>query len=237
MIKATYGTGSSIMMNIGGKFVASKNGLATSLAWGIGGKADYVLEGNINYTGAVITWLQEEIGLIDSPKEIQAAVAAANPDDTTILVPAFSGLGAPYWNESAKALICGMTRSTGRNELIKAAEECIAFQINDVIQAMKADSGLAIEQIRVDGGPTKDSYLMQFQSDISKVAITARREDELSAMGAAYLAGISLGSYNMEELFSSTERTCYSPAMATETRHNKLKNWREAVALIQNPGS
>lgn len=232
MVKTTYGTGSSIMMNIGEGFTASKNGLATSLAWGIDGTVSYVLEGNINYTGAVITWLQDDVGLISSPKEIQAAVEAANPEDTTILVPAFSGLGAPYWDDSAKAMLCGMTRSTGRNEIIKAAEESIAFQINDVVQAMRSDSGVPIQELRVDGGPTKDRYLMQLQSDISNVEVVVRREEELSAMGAAYLAGIAAGVYQREALFDTVEKTCYSPNMAQEKRAEKCESWRNAVRLV-----
>jgi len=231
MIKTTYGTGSSIMMNIGEDFVESKNGLATSLAWGIDGKVSYVLEGNINYTGAVITWLQDDLGLLASPKEIQSAVAAAKPEDTTILIPAFSGLGAPYWNDNAKAILCGMTRSTGRNEIIKAAEECIAFQINDVLQAMKSDSNIPIGQLCVDGGPTKDKYLMQFQSDISEVTISIRPEEELSAIGVAYLAGIAQGIYREEDLFGSLERTLYSPKMPQEKRAEKVSRWQEAVRL------
>lgn len=232
MIKTTYGTGSSIMMNVGDSFVDSQNGLATSLAWGIDGRVTYVLEGNINYTGAVITWLQEEVKLLGSPKEISAALEIANPEDTTVLVPAFTGLGAPYWNSNVKAILCGMTRSTGRNEIIKAAEECIVFQINDVLQAMKNDSGIIIEQLCVDGGPTKDKYLMQFQSDISNVKIGIRREEELSAMGAAYLAGIAQGLYRAEDLFDSVEKTYYLPKMPQKKRVEKCKLWQEAIQLV-----
>ena len=234
MIKTTYGTGSSIMMNIGAEFLLSKNGLATSLAWGIDGEVTYVLEGNINYTGAVMTWLQDNVKLIQSPREIEMAIKAANPEDTTILVPAFSGLGAPHWNPGAKAMLCGMTRSSGRNEIIKAAEESIAFQINDVLQAMESDSGIAIGQVYADGRPTKDKYLMQFQSDISCVKMGVRREDELSAMGAAYLAGLAQGIYTMEELFGSVERTYYSPKMPEKTKLEKCERWDKAVKLVSS---
>ena len=234
MIKTTYGTGSSIMMNVGGDFVESKNGLTTSLAWGIGGRVTYVLEGNINYTGAVMTWLQEEMGLLDSPREIAAALAIASPADTTVLVPAFTGLGAPHWNSDAKAMLCGMTRSTGRNEIIKAAEESIAFQINDVLETMRSDSGIPIEQLCVDGGPTRDQYLMQLQSDISAVRVGVRQEEELSAMGAAYLAGIAVGLYRTETLFDPVERTFYTPHMPQQEKTKKLDRWREAIRLVTN---
>ena len=131
MIKATYGTGSSVMMNIGEKPIFSDTGVVTSLAWKIGGKVHYVLEGNINYTGAVITWLIQDVKLIAHPGETEALALAATPGDTTCLVPAFSGLGAPYWNSGAKAVLCGMTRTTGKNEIVRAALDCIAFQITD----------------------------------------------------------------------------------------------------------
>ena len=231
MLKTTYGTGSSIMMHVGEKFVSSRNGLATSLAWGLGGAVSYVLEGNINYTGAVMTWLEEDLGLIASPKEAADAARRANADDTTVLVPAFSGLSAPHWNDGAKAMLCGMTRLTGRNEIIKAAEESIAFQINDVLQAMRSDSGIAIRQLFVDGGPTKDGYLMQFQSDISGVAICIRREEELSVMGAAYMAGIAQGLYQADALFGHVERTVYRPLMGANERTKKIGRWQEAVWL------
>ncbi len=231
MVKTTYGTGSSIMMNIGRQYAGSQNGLATSLAWGIDGTVDYVLEGNINYTGAVMSWLKDDLKLIASHRDIQPALAAANPEDTTVLVPAFSGLGAPHWNDGAKAILCGMSRTTGRSEIIKAAEESIAFQIDDVLQAMRSDSGVAIEGLFADGGPTRDGYLMQFQSDISNVRMDIRREEELSVMGAAYLAGMACGIYTREALFSSVERTRYYPQMAPEVRAKKRERWKDAVSL------
>ena len=144
MVKATYGTGSSVMMNIGKKAVLSESGLVTSLAWGLHGKVSYVLEGNINYTGAVITWLKEEIGLITSPGETQELAEAANPKDQTYLVPAFSGLGAPYWKPEAKAILFGMSRTTGKREIVKAALESIAYQITDVVEMMKAEDGVTV---------------------------------------------------------------------------------------------
>ena len=154
MIKATYGTGSSLMMNIGDKPIKSSHGVVTSLAWGRGGKVDYVLEGNLNYTGAVITWLKDDLKLISSAKETEGLAGEANPADRTYLVPAFTGLGAPYWDEKATASISGITRTTGKAEVVKAALDCIAYQITDLVRAMEQDTGMRIEELRVDGGPT-----------------------------------------------------------------------------------
>lgn len=231
-IKTTYGTGSSIMMNIGKDYVKSSHGLVTSLAWGIDGQVDYVLEGNINYTGAVISWLKDDVKLITSPAETESAVALANPLDETILVPAFSGLSAPYWNNTAKAVLYGMSRTTGRNEIIKAALESIAFQINAVLEAMVKDSGIAIREVRVDGGPTGNKYLMQLQSDLSRVIVAVANIEELSAAGAAYLAGLGAGIYEMETLFGREDRKRYMPAMDEACRQEKLSQWDTVIGLL-----
>lgn len=162
MIKATYGTGSSIMMNIGEKPVLSTQGVVTSLAWEMNGKVNYVLEGNINYTGAVMTWLKDDLKLISSPKETEQVSLEANLNDKVYLIPAFTGLGAPYWGSKVTAAITGMTRITGKAEIIRVGLECIAYQITDVVKAMSEDAGIVVEELRVDGEPTKNKYLMQF---------------------------------------------------------------------------
>lgn len=231
MMKATYGTGSSIMMNIGEKPVFSDR-IVTSLAWSMGGKVNYVLEGNINYTGAVITWMKDDIGLISSPSETKEMAEQANPNDTTYLVPAFSGLGAPYWNSEARAVFYGMSRTTKRNELVKAGLESIAYQINDVISAMKEESGIEIRELRVDGGPTRNTYLMQFQSDITGIAVQVPSAEELSGIGAAYMAGLSEGIYQMEGLYDSMSRSRFSPAMPEEVRTEKCAGWKKAVSKV-----
>lgn len=232
MIKTTYGTGSSIMMNTGENCIASRHGLATSLAWGIDGKVNYVLEGNINYTGAVITWLKDDLQLIQSPGETEAAAKAANPQDRTVLVPAFSGLSAPYWNDEAKGMLYGMTRTTGRNEIIRAALDSIVLQIQAVLDAMNKDSGLTIQELGADGGPTQNGYLMQRQSDISQLTVAISDVEELSALGAAYLAGISVGLYEKEKLFAQRQKVRYTPQMPEEERQHKLKDWNRAVELL-----
>ncbi len=235
MVKTTYGTGSSIMMNIGPEFKASQHGLATSLAWGIDQTVSYVLEGNINYTGAVISWLQDDLNLIESMEDLEVATATANPADTTVLIPAFSGLSAPHWKNDAKAMFYGMTRTTRRPELIKAAVESIAFQIKEVLDAMHADSEIEITQLRVDGGPTRNAYLMQFQSDIANLIVRVPEAEELSAIGTAYLAGIAVGVYEQEQLFQekvSVKNVCYSPVMDVKEREKKCDGWNEALRRI-----
>lgn len=232
MIKATYGTGSSVMMNLGEKPVFSKNGVVTSLAWGMGGKVEYVLEGNINYTGAVMKWVVEDLGLLASAKEASAVAASANPADRTYLVPAFTGLGAPYWESGARAILCGMGRGTGKAEIVRAAEECIAYQIADVVRIMAADSGLPVRSLRADGGPARDGYLMQFQSDILGIPVAASKLEELSGAGAAFAAGLALGVYDRKSIFNRCERTEYVPAMEAEAREKRLNGWNNAVGLV-----
>ncbi len=231
MIKTTYGTGSSVMMNIGEKPIISNQGAVTSLAWGIDNKINYVLEGNINYTGAVMRWIVEDLGLLKSPSEASAVAKSANPEDETYLVPAFSGLNAPYWDSNAKAMICGMTRITGKAELVRAAEECIAYQIWDIVRVMSAIANIPIESLRVDGGPTKDEYLMQFQSDILQIPVLASQVEELSGMGVAYAAGLAMGIYN-QEIFAGKERKIYAPEMSWELCRKKREGWGKAVAMV-----
>lgn len=233
MVKATYGTGSSIMMNAGENSVLSDLGLVTSLAWGMDGKVQYVLEGNVNYTGAVITWLKDDVGLISSPGETQEMAAKANPKDSTYLVPAFSGLGAPYWQPDAKAMLYGMSRTTGKNEIVKAALESIAYQIADIVEMMKAEDGFEVKELCVDGGPTKNQYLMQFQSDILGTTVTLPRCEESSALGAALLAGLCAGIYQTDTV-RVEECNRYLPAMSHDERERKYLGWKEAVGKVLN---
>lgn len=230
MGKATYGTGSSVMVNIGGRPIFSDKGIVTSLAWGMGGKVTYVLEGNINYTGSVIKWLVEDVGLLQSSKESGAIAAQADPEDGTYLVPAFTGLGAPYWKSDARAILCGMGRGTGRAEIVKAAEESIGYQIADIVNVMR-DEGVALSELRADGGPTRDKYLMQFQSDILNIPVAVPEREELSGIGAAYCAGIAAGVYP-EDIYSRTERAVYSPQKDDSWREKRLSGWKNAVDLL-----
>ena len=231
MIKATYGTGSSIMMNIGETPILSNHGVVTSLAWGMNGKVNYVLEGNLNYTGAVITWLKDDLQMINSPKEVAKLAKAAIQDDSLYLVPAFSGLGAPYWDSKAKASIVGMTRTTGRAEIVRAAEECIAYQITDIIKSMSEDAKVRVFELRVDGGPTKDEYLMQFQSDMTKAVIKVPNAEELSGIGVAYATGMAVGMWS-EDIFDNLKRKEFKPKMNKELIDKKYKGWKEAIATV-----
>lgn len=231
MIKSTYGTGSSIMMNIGDKPVFS-NRVVTSLAWKLGGEVNYVLEGNINYTGAVITWLKDDLELISSPGETEQLAKESNPADKSYLVPAFTGLGAPYWDSEATGILTGMTRTTKRKEIVRAALDCIAYQITDVIKVMSTESGIDISELRVDGGPTKNKYLMQFQSDIAHVTVQVPSSEELSGIGAAYAAGIAAGIYNKKEVLNKMTRIRFTPQMQPEERAQKYAGWKNAVEQV-----
>ncbi|MGI6063352.1 FGGY-family carbohydrate kinase [Blautia sp.] len=231
MTKSTYGTGSSIMMNIGENPVLSTHGVVTSLAWSMNGKVNYVLEGNLNYTGAVITWLKDDMKLISSPGETQNLAQEASRDDTTYLVPAFSGLGAPYWDSRATAAVVGMTRTTKKPELVKAAVECIAYQITDIVNAMSEDAGVKVEELRVDGGPTRNSYLMQFQSDMTRAVVQVPDAEELSGMGPAFAAGIALGMWD-ENIFNKLSRTKYEPKMNAKEAGQKYLGWKKAVERV-----
>nr|WP_302135589.1 glycerol kinase [uncultured Schaedlerella sp.] len=231
MMKSTYGTGSSIMMNIGEIPVLSTHGVVTSLAWSIDGKVNYVLEGNLNYTGAVITWLKDDLKMIQSPEETQSLAEQAAADDPLYLVPAFSGLGAPYWDSRATAMLTGMTRTTGRAEVVRAGLECIAYQIQDVIEAMSEDSQVKVHELRVDGGPTKNAYLMQFQSDIAGIDVQVPDSDELSGMGPAFAAGMALGLWD-QTVFEKLNRKKYAPRMDAELRNKKYEGWKKAVEKV-----
>ncbi len=231
MIKSTYGTGSSIMMNIGEKPVLSTHGVVTLLAWSMGGKVNYVLEGNLNYTGATITWLKDDLKLIDSPAETEKLAEEAVSDDSLYLIPAFSGLGAPYWDSHASAAIVGMTRTTGKAEVVRAGVECIAYQITDIVKAMSEDAGVTVSELRVDGGPTRNAYLMQFQSDIAEANVQVPDSEELSGIGPAYAAGLALGVWD-ERIFEKLKRVKYEPKMDRELRDSKYQGWLSAVHRV-----
>lgn len=231
MLKATYGTGSSIMMNTGEKAVFSSGGLVTSLAWKADHKVQYVLEGNINYTGAVVTWMKEQLGLIQAAGESEMLAKSANPGDNTYLVPAFSGLGAPYWRSDVHAAWIGMGRNTGKNELVKAGLCCIGYQIADLVFLMQKESGIAQTQLRADGGPTKNNWLMQFQSDILASSLLVSEAEELSGIGAGYMAGIGAGIYS-RQIFKQIKRRTFTPAMNEQERSQKYEGWINAVNMV-----
>ena len=232
MVKATYGTGSSVMMHAGDMPVILDNGMVTSLAWGLDGKVSYVFEGNINYAGAVITWLKDNLGLISDAGETENMACRANAADQTYLVPAFSGLGAPYWKADAAAMLYGMSRTTGKNEIVRAALESIAYQIADIVEGMRYDKDMSRSVLRVDGGATENAYLMQFQSDILQKKVEVSACQEASAYGAALLAGEKVGIYDDKVLSDLRARQVYEPKMPESKRQEKWQGWRNAMEKV-----
>lgn len=228
-VKATYGTGSSVMLQTGSRPVVSSGGLVTSLAWGLNGGVSYVLEGNLNYTGAVISWLKNEVGLLESDAACEALARAANPADRAYFVPAFTGLGAPYWDSEATGLLTGITRTTGRAEIVKAGLESIAYQITDLLRQMSRDTGLPVSVLRADGGPTANRYLMQFQSDLADVTVQVPDWQELSGLGAACAAGCAAGLYEPQTVYDSLVYRPYTSRWQTEERRQRYAGWRQAV--------
>lgn len=229
--KVTYGTGSSIMMNTGDS-VIQDDMLSSSVAWRRNGRTVYCLEGNINYTGAVNTWLKDDVHLFDSSEKINGLIAAANPADHTMMIPAFTGLSAPYWDNQARAAFLNMSRTTGKAEMVKAANESIALQIADVVEAMEKASHKKIISIHADGGPTGNAWLMQYQADILNAQVLLPEREELSGIGAVYLAGITMGLYDEERLFHEKAKTVYSPKMQEPERRKNLIRWHAALEAV-----
>lgn len=236
MAKATIGTGSSIMMNIGKSPILSEKGIVTSLAGGFNGEVQYVLEGNINNAGSVITWLQNDLGLIQNSEETKHFAMIANQEDKTYIVPAFTGLGAPYWNSDATAMITGITRTTSKREIVKAALESIAYQISDIIFIMEEESNKKLSELRVDGGPSKNEYLMQFLCDMLNCSISTQKNEELSGMGAAFIAGLASNHYSNQILKNQGTEKTYSPQMQDTRRKEKLLGWKNAISKVLHEG-
>ena len=228
MAKATYGTGSSIMMQVGETRPQTADGIVASVAWGREKKVHYCLEGNINYAGAVMTWVVEELGLLESAKDAARVAALAHPEDMTCLVPAFSGLGAPWWRSDVRASITGMTRFTGRAELVAAAEDAIAEQVVDIVEAMQDLLGQALRELRVDGGPTRDAYLMQLQADLLQLPVAVAAQEELSAIGAGVMAGLAVGFYE-EEAQPNVGHRYFDVAQSEAWRDTRRARWRAAI--------
>lgn len=232
--KATYGTGSSIMMNIGPRPLESRKGLVTSVAWGMCGKVEYVFEGNINSSGATVQWLVDGLELIQSPKE-SGSISASIPDTQGVyLVPAFAGLSAPYWDSRARAAIVGMSRGTKKAHIVRAAEESMAYQIRDILDLMVEESDAVLKELRTDGGPTKDHFLMQFQADILGISVVPSLMEELSAAGSSHMAGFAVGLWNSKEELASlcTAGTIYRPTMERSMANRFYRGWQAAVARI-----
>ncbi len=235
MVKNTYGTGCFLLMNTGSRPVNSQNNLLSTLAWRIDGKPSYALEGSVFMAGAIIKWLRDEMGLIATAAESEAAARAISDNGDVYLVPAFTGLGAPYWNMYGRGLIIGLTRGTGRNHIIRAGLESIAYQTRDVLDAMALDSGLTPSLLRVDGGASANDFLMQFQSDILNVRISRPQMVETTALGAAMLAGRAVGVWNDKSLAGlMSGQTEFIPQMTGDIRAELYRSWKKAVKRAMN---
>lgn len=231
MAKNTYGTGSFMLMNTGEKAEVSKSGLLTTIGWGLGGKVTYCLEGSIFITGAAVQWLRDSLKIIGMASEAEELASSINDTGGVYLVPAFVGLGAPYWDQYARGTIVGVTRGTGRAELTRAVLEATCYQTRDVVGAMESDSGIALKELRVDGGMVVNNWLMQFQSDVLNVHVQRPVVSETTALGAAYLAGLAVGYWsNLDDVARNwaVDRV-FMPSMDMARRDRLYRGWQRAV--------
>jgi len=235
MVKNTYGTGCFMLMNIGDKFIGSKNNLLTTIAWKINGKIQYAFEGSIFIGGAVVQWLRDGLGIIKTSAEVELLALDVNDTGGVYFVPAFAGLGAPYWDPDARGTIVGLTRGSTASHIARAAIEAIAYQTVDVLKAMEADAGMKIKELRVDGGATGNNLLMQFQSDLLNCKVIRPKIVETTALGAAYLAGLAVGYWkNVEEIQQQwqSERN-FNPIANPEELQKAMAGWKRAVYAAQ----
>lgn len=230
-VKNTYGTGGFMLMNTGTAPVNSHNGLVTTIAWGVDDKVEYALEGSIFVAGAAVQWLRDELGLIRDAAESEVLAKSVPDANGCYVVPAFVGLGAPYWDQYARGAIVGLTRGVNRNHIVRATLESIAYQVNDVLMAMQEDSGMPITSMRVDGGACDNDFLMQFQADILNTSVVRPYCIETTAMGAAYLAGLAVGYWRSKEEILSNHVIAaeFKPQMGQAKRESLLQGWHNAV--------
>ncbi len=228
--KNTYGTGCFMLMNTGEKPQYSKNGLLTTIAWGLNGKVVYALEGSIFIAGAAIQWLRDEVKLISNAKESEKIAQELAEDNPVYVVPAFAGLGAPYWDMYARGAIFGLTRDTGQRHIVRATLDSLAYQTRDILEAMQNDAEVELKSLKVDGGASANNYLMQFQADILNKEVIRPASVESTALGAAYLAGITIGLWTEKDVLSSKSiDTIFNSKMAEENRSKKYKGWQKAI--------
>ena len=229
--KNTYGTGCFTLMNIGTDIKYSKNGLVTTIAWGLDGKVEYAFEGSVFVAGASIQWLRDEMGLVENAPASEKYAALVPDTNGCYVVPAFTGLGAPYWDQYARGCIVGLTRGVNRNHIIRATLESLAYQSADLLFAMEKDSGIKLEALKVDGGASANDFLMQFQSDLNACSVTRPRCIETTALGAAYLAGLAVGYW---ESLDDVRRNwavdrVFEPRMSAGERDERIRGWHKAV--------
>ncbi|MGI8951221.1 MAG: glycerol kinase GlpK [Chitinophagaceae bacterium] len=236
MVKNTYGTGCFMLMNTGEKPVISTNNLLTTIAWQINGKTNYALEGSVFIAGAVVQWLRDGLQLIRSSNEIEDLAKSVETSAGVYFVPAFAGLGAPYWNQHARGTIVGITRGTTAAHFARAALESIAYQTMDIVNAMQIDAGFSVKELRVDGGATANNFLMQFQSDILNTKVIRPQITETTALGAAYLAGLAVGYWSNMEVIQDQWQIdkIFVPLIDDEERKNLSFNWKRAIRAAQS---
>jgi glycerol kinase len=234
MVKNTYGTGCFMLMNIGEKPIISQNNLVTTIAWKIGNNVRYALEGSIFIAGAVVQWLRDELKIIDRSADIEELAATVEDNGGVYMVPAFAGLGAPHWNQQARGTVFGITRGTSKAHIARAALESVAFQTMDVLRAMEADSGMSIRELRVDGGATVNDMLMQFQANVLNSRVIRPRVTEVTALGAAYLAGLATGFWhNVDEIRAQWQvEHLFEPDPQVDVRA-MIKNWQKAINAVK----
>jgi glycerol kinase len=231
MVKNTYGTGCFMLMLTGEKLVHSKNGLLTTIAWGVNNKVEYALEGSIFIAGAAVQWLRDSLKVIYDAKDSEYFATKVEDSLGVYVVPAFVGLGAPYWDMYARGAILGLTRGTTRNHIIRATLESIAYQTRDVLEVMRTDSGIELRELRVDGGACANNFLMQFQADILGVPVERPEIIETTALGAAYLAGLAVGFWKDQSMIAERRKVNrrFEPSMNEDKRERLYTNWKKAV--------
>ncbi|HJW28116.1 MAG TPA: FGGY-family carbohydrate kinase, partial [Saprospiraceae bacterium] len=231
MVKNTYGTGCFMLMNTGSQAFESKNNLLSTIAWRIGNETTYALEGSVFIAGAAVQWLRDGLKMIHTSGEIETLIGEIQDSEGVYVVPAFAGLGTPYWNPHARGSIFGLTRGSTSAHLARAILDSIAYQTYDVLKSMEADTGIAIAELRVDGGGTVNNQLMQFQSDILKTKVVRPKITETTALGAAYLAGLAVGYWpDLDTLKSKWQvDRVFTPSMERDNRESLIQGWKRAV--------
>lgn len=230
-MKNTYGTGCFMLMNTGENPVQSNHGLITTIAWGMNGKVEYALEGSIFVAGSAVQWLRDGLRMLRSSKDSEDYASRVPSTDGVYMVPAFVGLGSPYWDSEVKGAVFGLTRGTTKEHFIRATLEALAYQTKDVLEAMESDSGIPVHALRVDGGAAANDFLMQFQSDILGIPVERPTVNETTALGAAYLAGLAVGYWTSADELTDHENTerVFQPVMAEQQRTELYTGWKRAV--------
>jgi glycerol kinase len=236
MVKNTYGTGCFMLMHTGAKPMPSKNNLLTTVAWRIGGRTEFALEGSIFIAGAVTQWLRDGLNFFKNAADIEALAASVKDNGGVYLVPAFAGLGAPHWDQHARGILCGLTRGATKAHIARAALEGIAYQVRDVLTAMEADAGVRLKELRVDGGASANNLLMQFQSDLLNVPVVRPRITETTALGAAYLAGLAVGYWKSQKDIATQwqQDKRFAPRMKPAVRRQLFNGWNKALTRAKD---